>query len=439
MGAFLGILGNGKDDALIHLAEEWLGPDVSVEGMRRDLASAAGQDPCATVRVFVSRRLAQGQRVEAVNLLGALVEMDAGSDDDTIFAIDPVWRSSYGGSFWEIRFRDVDARRRTAHELLELMGNTIKSWAGRFLKLDLQSVRAWWSRWGTGSQAQVGPVQASILAHLPLTLHQLDVRECEALRDALKDAQRAQRRREQAPPAQIHNAMNAERAALDKLASLIRDNQEHQHFLWSRVQQLMRRFGYRDDSVLLELAQNADDALSQASEIAGAPLPPRARRLLVRVHVQDGAKTVDVMHHGRPINDTGGAAFPDGRDRQWDQNLYFMMLLNLSGKPGEFPGQTAVAATTGRFGLGFKSVHLVSATPSVVSGFVAFSIAGGLLPFEQPVPNDPDLLPADGHRATRLRLPLRKDANEHALRQAYFVALATRARSCPCSLASSER
>jgi hypothetical protein len=415
VGAFLGLLGNGKDDALIHLAENWLGPDVSVEGMRLDLVSGDGRDPCATVRVFVSGRVAQGQRVEAVNLLGALVEMDAGSDGDTVFAIDPVRRSSHLGSFWEIRFREVDPRRRTAHELVALMGSTAEWWAVRVLQLDLQRVRAWWSRWGTGSQAQVGPVQASILAHLPLTLHQLDVRECEVLRDALREAQRAQRRREQVPPPQIREAMDSERAALDKLASLIRDNLEHQHFLWSRVQQLMRRFGYREDSVLLELAQNADDALAQAREIASAPLPKAARRLVVRVHVQDGVTTIDVRHYGRPINDTGGAAFPAGRDRQWDQDLYFMMLLNLTGKPGEIPGQTAVTATTGRFGLGFKSIHLVSANPSVVSGFIAFSIAGGLLPFEQPVPDNPDLLPADDHRATRVRLPLRRDMNEQEL------------------------
>ena len=415
VGAFLGLLGNGKDDALINLAENWLGPDVSVEGMRLDLVSGDGRDPCAMVRVFVSGRVAQGQRVEAVNLVGALVEMDAGSDGDTVFAIDPVRRSSHLGSFWEIRFREVDPRRRTAHELVALMGSTVEWWAVRVLQLDLQRVRAWWSRWGTGSQAQVGPVQASILAHLPLTLHQLDVRECEVLRDALREAQRAQRRREQAPPAQIQDAMNTERAALDKLAALIRDNLEHQHFLWSRVQELMRRFGYREDSVLLELAQNADDALAQAREIASAPLPEAARRLVVRVHVQDGVTTIDVTHYGRPINDTGGAAFRAGRDRQWDQDLYFMMLLNLTGKPGEIPGQTAVAASTGRFGLGFKSIHLVSASPSVVSGFIAFSIAGGLLPFEQPVPDNPDLLPADDHRATRVRLPLRKDVNEKEL------------------------
>jgi hypothetical protein len=362
VGAFLGILGNGKDDAIIHLAENWLGPDVSVEGMRLDLASGEGRDPCATVRIFVPGRIAQGQRVEAINLLGAVVEMDAGSDSETVFAIDPLRRPSQLGGFWEIRFRDVEPKRRTAHELVALMGRTVEWWAVRALQLDLQRVRAWWSRWGTGSQAQVGPVQASILAHLPLTLQQLDVRECEALRDALRDAQRAQRRREQAPPAQIREAMDIEREALDKLSSLIRDDPEHQHFLWSRVQELMRRFGYREDSVLLELVQNADDALAQAREIARVPLSTAARRLIVRVHIQDRVTTIGVTHYGRPVNDTGGGAFPAGRDRQWDQDLYFMMLLNLTGKPGEVPGQSAVLATTGRFGLGFKSIHLVSSS-----------------------------------------------------------------------------
>src|SRR5262249_15168291 len=153
--------------------------------------------------------------------------------------------------------------------------------------------------------------------------------------------------------------MDVERAVLDKLASLIREHPEHQTFLWSRVQDLMRRFGYRDDSVLLELAQNADDALAQAAEIAGGALPSAVCRFVVRVHPRGAASMIDVFHYGRPINDTGGAAFPPGRDRQWDQDLYFMMLLNLSGKPGEFPGRSSAASTTGRFGLGFKAVHLV--------------------------------------------------------------------------------
>ena len=67
-----------------------------------------------------------------------------------------------------------------------------------------------------------------------------------------------------------------------------------------------------------------------------------------------------------------------------------MMLMNLSGKPGEAPERATSASTTGRFGLGFKSVHLVSSSPSVVSDFIGFSIAGGLLPQEQSLESEAD-------------------------------------------------
>ena len=157
--------------------------------------------------------------------------MDAGLDSNTIFAVDPIRRSSNLGVFWEITLRDVNPSSKTAHELIALLGGTVEWWAVKVLRIDIQAVRSWWSRWGTGSQAQVGPVQASILAHLPLTLHQLDVSECASLQEALRNAQRAQRRREQAPAAQIREANEIERKVLDQLASLIRYNQEHQRFI----------------------------------------------------------------------------------------------------------------------------------------------------------------------------------------------------------------
>src|SRR5207247_6663779 len=99
---------------------------------------------------------------------------------------------------------------------------TVEWWAVRILRVELHAIRRWWSRWGTGSQAQVGPVRASILAHLPLTLRHLDVNDCVPMRDALRESERAQRRREQAPSSQIGEAIAAERSALDRLADLIR-------------------------------------------------------------------------------------------------------------------------------------------------------------------------------------------------------------------------
>ncbi len=412
VGAFLSLLGNGLRDSIANLAEQWLGEDVSLEGLRSKLAAPNGSVPFAGVNVWVKPDFARGDRVTAMNVIGSWVEMEVDADNETLLAVDPAeyhptWPSAllreFEGPFWEITLRDVDLHGRTSSDLVSLLGCTVEKWAVRFLKLDRDKVKTWWSQWGKGSQADLGPVRASIKAHLPLTLRHLDVQEQGSLQDALRAAERAQRKREQTPE---KATLRAEREALDRLARLI-DEPELKKFIWRRVNKLMRRNGYGPESVLLELAQNADDALAQAAEIKGGPLPPATCRLLIRVHEHDGTPTLDITHWGRPINDTGGPAFPEGRERQWDQDLYFMMLMNLSGKPGEAPGRAASASTTGRFGLGFKSVHLVSESPSVVSGFINFSIAGGLLPQERPVENEADESMIEGRRATRVRLPLR--------------------------------
>ena len=346
VGAFLSLLGNGLHNVIGNLAEQWLGEDVAIEPIE-------GLD-LQTVSVFVSPKIADGDRVNAVNVLGSRVEMEAEADDDTLFAVDPEPypplppSSSLAplGPFWEITLRDVEPQSRTQPDLTGLLGNTVERWAVQSLKLDREKVNLWWFRWGKTSQADLGPVLASIKANLPLTLRQLDVQKREPLREALREADQAQRKREQAP---TEANLKAERKALDRLAKLI-EEPEHQTFLWGQVNELMRRYGYGTDSVLLELAQNADDALAQAAEIKGGPLPPATCRLLIRVHEHDGTPTVDITHWGRPINDTGGAAFPEGRERQWDQDLYFMMLMNLSGKPGEAPGK-------GHVGLDHRSLR----------------------------------------------------------------------------------
>ncbi len=426
VGAFLSLLGDGSRGEIAKLAEEWLGQDVNIKGMRSDskLVGLRCEDPCAGVVVWVTPRVSRGDRVHAVNVIGEWVEMEAERDANTLFAIDPVRHpgSSWGVAppepFWEIGLRDVDPQSRNPSDLQELLEGTVERWATNYLKLDRERVKAWWSKWGGSSETDLNPVLASIKAHLPLTLQQLDVRESGPLRDALREAKRAQRKREQAPPSD-QMAIRIERDALEHLANLI-ETSEHQRFLWRRVNELMSRYGYRTDGVLLELAQNADDALAEASEIGGGHVPLGTRRFVVRVHENDGTSTVDVMHWGRPINDTGGTAFQAGRDRDWDQDLYYMMLMNLSGKPGEVPGEASLSATTGCFGLGFKSVHLVSASPSVVSGFIAFSIAGGLLPLKQDLPADADSWMVEGCRATRVRLPLRHDVNGSDLIQSMF-------------------
>ena len=259
VGAFLSLLGSGLHNDIENLAEQWLGEDVSIKGMRSQLVGPSEQDPCADVSVWVSPRVAHGDRVSAVNVFGSWVEMEAEPDDDTLFAIAPFrYARSSGmlaplGAFWEIKLRDVEPQIRTSSELIRLLGGTAERWASRYLELDRELVNAWWSQWGKSAQADLGPVLASIKAHLPLTLQQLDVKDSEPLRDALRAAERAQRMREQAPSAQT---LEIERKSLDRLANLIEEPEE-QTFLGKRVNELMRRYGYTYDSVLLELAQNA--------------------------------------------------------------------------------------------------------------------------------------------------------------------------------------
>jgi len=419
IGSFLCLLGDGNNDDLYKLAQEMLGEDIDVDAVRDKLGHSSGREKADDIRVWVSGKIAQGHRVRTLNLLGCEVDMEAGQDHETIFASDPLCKSSAHGDWWEIRLRDVDPHSKTPHELLYILRQTVEWWTVNVLQLDYEQVKNWWSEWGEGSQAQIAPVKASIDAHLPLTLQQLDVKSCPDLYEAMLKAQKAQRRREQAAP-DNREAINSERNALKDLASLIKNNAEHQAFVWKRVQAMMKRYGYSEDSVLVELTQNADDALSQSREISQGQLSHDVREIQIKVTSNHNGDCIDFIHFGRPINDTGGASFPQGKERQWDQDLYYMMLLNLSSKPGDLPGSNTVEKTTGQYGLGFKSVHFVSEKPTVISGFLYFSIAAGLIPEEIAV--DSESIPANfhGHQPTVIRLPLRQDMESSKLVESIF-------------------
>ena len=412
VGSFLALLGPGLSPkgSAEELAKEWLG-GVSLAVQRHRMFGSERDNPAATVGVYVSPDVTDGATVSAVNVLGDSVEMEAAASE-TLFAVDPVLREptrfsglSPHSKWWEVRLRDSRPGQRSEKELLDLLGSTVDQWAVKHLGGDRQKVREGSAEWRS-STTDIAPARAAILATLPLTLRQIDVNDHEVLRGKLKEAEVAQYELRQMGWSDASEAARKrEQKALDELAKQI-EAPEHHGFLWHRIQRKMHSNGYSEASVLLELAQNADDALAEAAELKGGDLPPNACRLVIEVRQEGDTHIIDVTHHGRPINETGGSAFPAGKERQWDQDLYFMMLMNLSGKPGESLGQSGTYATTGRFGLGFKSVHLLSQHPSVVSGFMSFSIAGGLLPREAPKDDVPS---EEGQLGTRVRLPLRSD------------------------------
>lgn len=129
--------------------------------------------------------------------------------------------------------------------------------------------------------------------------------------------------------------------------------------LLSAIRLKVEEFGYNPDRVLFELFQNADDAAAQH------PPPDEAR---FRLEVSPGH--LRALHWGRQINHLG--ADPElGQREGWHHDLFNMLLMNLSDKR---------EGVTGRFGLGFKSVHLLSADVGIASGFVSCRVRGGMLP-----------------------------------------------------------
>lgn len=133
--------------------------------------------------------------------------------------------------------------------------------------------------------------------------------------------------------------------------------------LLERVRSKTEEQGYSPSRMFFELFQNADDAWVQL---------PASDSLPGKFSIERTGQKTTVRHWGRLINDVG----PDiqkGEAKGWRNDLYNMLVLNLSDKEADGP-------TTGRFGLGFKSVHLLAKEVRIASRYVACHVRGGMLP-----------------------------------------------------------
>ena len=176
--------------------------------------------------------------------------------------------------------------------------------------------------------------------------------------------------------------------------------------LLSAVRSKIGDFGYSASRVLFELFQNADDAYRQHD---GAAMDACFRVELL----SEGSGGFRVVHWGRPINHMGRDA-EEGRRLGYDRDLLNMLLINFSEKrPGD--------DVTGKFGLGFKSVHVLSDSVGIASGFIALRTVGGFLPGAWPEGIDvgEDRKSPGGRKATVIDVPF---STETAARGAEAVA-----------------
>lgn len=128
---------------------------------------------------------------------------------------------------------------------------------------------------------------------------------------------------------------------------------------------------YNPAAVPFELFQNADDAAVERTQLLMSSLTADCVTFFV------GQDVLAVRHFGRCVNQVPPGCDP--RDHKLADDLRKMLTLWLSNKDA-ISRDGGTVELTGKFGLGFKSVFLVSDKPRLLSGRIACEIVGGVFP-----------------------------------------------------------
>lgn len=153
------------------------------------------------------------------------------------------------------------------------------------------------------------------------------------------------------------------------LESDLEEGCEEEQFLLNEIRKSVQdECQYSESSIPFEIFQNADDALLQLDR-------PELANSEFRVEVKNNE--LKFLHWGRPINswrDTG-LDRESAKQRKYDQDLDKMLFLHGSAKRMKENDKT-----TGKFGVGFKSVYLLCDRPKIVSDKIDFEIVAGFYP-----------------------------------------------------------
>ncbi len=263
-----------------------------------------------------------------------------------------------------------------------------------------------WEELNKSEQLSVRVALRLVMKHIPFYLDQLGVHKHPALSQAYTQWNDARYKVEEFhdDKGTANQYIREEEKHRRAIQHLIETDSDVQTVILDAVRKKMRDFQYTEKSVPFELFQNADDAVVEQLQIDAYPDDPdlstqQADALFV---VNKHERSIQCLHWGRPVNATGSGGFP-GRERGFHQDLEKMLVLSSSNKGTE-------NLLTGKFGLGFKSVLLVTDRPRFVSGRLGVEIVAGLYPVpltsSQSLYQELERYPL-GKRGTLIELPLK--------------------------------
>ncbi len=189
---------------------------------------------------------------------------------------------------------------------------------------------------------------------------------------------------------------------LEELKKELWDIAQDKNEIYEAILKKIQNYGYREEGVLLELIQNADDALRERSE-------PNTEERSVTIDLHD--HILSFSHYGRPINEKKEGETSGSND------LYSMLMLNRSEKESH--------SATGKLGLGFKSIFLLSEQPVIQSKALCFSIRNGMFPQEETMRLDQD------DEITLFRLPIKREIPDEERKQRIFSRVSASAALIP--------
>ena len=448
VGGFIALLGNHSQ--LLALSGQYLG-NRTVDGFRERLnrdwnvqrgSSAVGANENIHQTMRRQRFLAEvfeGDTIEVTNLVRSPFHArikQAEFDSLFVGSANEQFRPETGMNYRvnRIRLRLVQPDR-----LLDLVKNSAGLLLNKVYKQTIQNLDIVFNDLAQSEQLDVRVAQNLLLDSAFFYVQQLEMRQVDdGLSTALQKWDEARRLRTEAEhtgdPDMVNGAVEELQLEQQELQNLIQSDEAAQHSLLTAVRCKIRQYQYTHQSVPFELFQNADDAVVESFEMYGDSPPDPENTDTTRFVIQQEDDKITFIHWGRPINKFRSAQL-NGRARGFHKDLEKMLILSNSDK-SESPGNV-----TGKFGLGFKSVFLVTSKPRVASGQLGFEAVGGFFPKQltgeplRELQNQIETCQNDGREGTIISLQAEQCSVEECLKEFWDVihfipVFARRIRKC---------
>jgi len=345
------------------------------------------------------------------SILGNAIKVSLDEDFETLFIGKPSYFSQGGskGYLISLVLREIDPSSYSDVELSDFIKRSVRYLLKSLYGQTKPILDGLWTELDKSDQVDIELARALILDNIPFYLKQLGAHKNPELDKCLQayDAARKQVAEFKGNPKE-KEFKDKQEALLVDVQQLLENNPSVQQSVLDAIRTKVRDYQYQTWSIPFEVFQNADDAVHNLEEIEAWPAKPGDMDVeplpsaLLKFVVQIESDRVTFMHWGRAINQIGSGTFP-GKQRKFDNDLENMVILSASDKGDD---------VTGKFGLGFKSVLLVSDTPEIISGRLQTRVMGGLLPSSlEDAKSVRDLLRSNQpqkQRGTAISLPLRE-------------------------------